>query len=1375
MTDTRKTQLEVGLDASGVKQGANEAKVAVRDMAREVGLSAQQTGKSIEGMGAGADGAAKKLDGATRSIISSVQRATAALEAGEKGSARYFETLANQRGANVNALKPYLDQLEEARRRADAAAGSVGRMGVSAAQTAAALRGVPAQFTDIFTSLASGQQPITVLLQQGGQLKDMFGGVGAAARALGGYVVGLVNPFTLAAAAAATLGVAFYQVEAESSALNKQLVLSGNAAGVTAGQLNAMAAAVGSAAGNQGKAAEVLGLLAATGRVAQDQLVGAADAIIRLNKVGGVAVEDLVKDFAELGKSPADGIAKLNEKYNFLTAATYAQIKALEDQGQKQAAASLAQDTYRVAVDNMATGVGKSLGTVERWWNDLTSAAARYWDQSKRALAGGSRVDDLLQSAAFNRQRAAEAEANGRGAGAMGQDYAGAAQRYRQQAEQQEAEARRLQGLAAAEGKAAQQRAAAQRQESERIAAQKKWSDDSERYLSREAKLRADIQKIREQGAKAGASEAEIQQRVAFVTEQLNQKSAQAAKRAETAAETARKNAQNDLQALQVRQQAAELDLQLMRERGVTVSQLNEGERKALEIQTELKTITDARTRSIKEQELAAANKLAQTIKEREALVELLRAQKEFEGARDREEKAAEASVAQIEARAQAMADEVAAFGLGKDAIEALVIARLEERKAILEGFAGSEAEVARIEREIAARKELAKQIASKDVLEANAKAAKDAQQEWQRASQEIERSITDSLMRGFESGKGFAETLRDTVVNMFKTMVLRPIVQAVVQPVAGAITGGFGATGGGIGGLGGLLGGLQNVYSMFTGGATSGLANLIGGAGSLFGVEALSSFAAGMKGATLASGLAGPTTAGASGATGLGASIGAAAPYVAAAALAYSALQSLGAFKGATYHTGSAIGFNADGSNTGRLGVKQTFMDQRVWGGFTEVDKRGGAIYADPLTSIGSAIVGAVNSTLQTFGSSNKVSAFAAFGADGDDASEGVLRVYGANGQVLAGNSRRKYAKNPQQGFQEYLAEAGRVARDALINAGIPEWAKSILSSLGASPELTAVTQAVAQINQTQVAIKAMGKTFAQLSTLSSEATGSLLSLFGGIENLVSATSAYADLYYTDIEKARKTASQMTEALQAVGLTLPSTKDGFRSLVESLDLGTESGRKAYATLMQLAPGFSSLTEAMANMGAGIESEIERIKGLSAEQLGGGFADLQARFAVTTAQARAGDKTAVDALPKISQALLAAAENSVSTSIELQAIRASTQASLEATLAAVRALAVPGFASGGNFSGGWRIVGERGPELEATGAARIFNAQDTARIFSAKGSNDSVLRELVAEARAQRQDQRAQSAALVAYMGRVAQILQAVSQDGTALTVTTAS
>lgn len=46
---------------------------------------------------------------------------------------------------------------------------------------------------------------------------------------------------------------------------------------------------------------------------------------------------------------------------------------------------------------------------------------------------------------------------------------------------------------------------------------------------------------------------------------------------------------------------------------------------------------------------------------------------------------------------------------------------------------------------------------------------------------------------------------------------------------------------------------------------------------------------------------------------------------------------------------------------------------------------------------------------------------------------------------------------------------------------------------------------------------------------------------------------------------------------------------------------------------------------------------------------------------------------------------------------------------------------VPGFASGGDFGGGIRLVGERGPELELTGPSRIFNAQKTADMLSGSG------------------------------------------------------
>jgi uncharacterized coiled-coil protein SlyX len=58
------------------------------------------------------------------------------------------------------------------------------------------------------------------------------------------------------------------------------------------------------------------------------------------------------------------------------------------------------------------------------------------------------------------------------------------------------------------------------------------------------------------------------------------------------------------------------------------------------------------------------------------------------------------------------------------------------------------------------------------------------------------------------------------------------------------------------------------------------------------------------------------------------------------------------------------------------------------------------------------------------------------------------------------------------------------------------------------------------------------------------------------------------------------------------------------------------------------------------------------------------------------------------------------------------------------------ALGVPGFASGGDFGGGLRLVGENGPELEVTGPSRIFNAGQTSdlmRSLSSPSSNADAL------------------------------------------------
>ncbi|MPT54949.1 phage tail length tape measure family protein, partial [Delftia sp.] len=230
-----------------------------------VEAAAKKIGESIGSIGDGGQQAAQKVDGASRSIIDSIKKTTAASEAGEKSVGKFYEVLGKPSNIGGDALSPYLDQLKKADTAQNAAVQSLGKIGMSAKATEAALRGVPAQFTDIVVSLQGGMNPMTVFLQQGGQLKDMFGGAGAAAKALAGYVWGLVNPLTVAAAGAAALGVAYYQGSKESDAFVRSIVLTGNASGVTSSQLRDYARQIDAVAGTQAQAASALAEFVAAG------------------------------------------------------------------------------------------------------------------------------------------------------------------------------------------------------------------------------------------------------------------------------------------------------------------------------------------------------------------------------------------------------------------------------------------------------------------------------------------------------------------------------------------------------------------------------------------------------------------------------------------------------------------------------------------------------------------------------------------------------------------------------------------------------------------------------------------------------------------------------------------------------------------------------------------------------------------------------------------------------------------------------------------------------------------------------------------------------------------------------------------------------
>lgn len=281
----------------------------------------------------------------------------------------------------------YLAKLNETRKAVEQTGTAIGKNakqldanGLSAKQLAANLRGVPAQFTDIAVSLQSGQAPLTVLLQQGGQLKDMFGGIGPAAKALGGYVLGLINPFTAAAAAAAVLALAYKQGSDETTAFTNALILNGNAAGTNADQLATQAQSVSRSVGTVGAAAAVLAQLASSGKIPASSFDTIAIAALKMEEATGKAAEETVKDFEKLAKDPVKYSKELNDSLNYLTTSTYAQIEALQRQGDAQGAANLAEQSYAEALTTRSNRVIENLGYVESAWKTVKNAAKEAWD-----------------------------------------------------------------------------------------------------------------------------------------------------------------------------------------------------------------------------------------------------------------------------------------------------------------------------------------------------------------------------------------------------------------------------------------------------------------------------------------------------------------------------------------------------------------------------------------------------------------------------------------------------------------------------------------------------------------------------------------------------------------------------------------------------------------------------------------------------------------------------------------------------------------------------------------------------------------------------------------------------------------------------------
>ena len=273
---------------------------------------------------------------------------------------------------------PALAPLAPAMERVGAAgAGMAKAVGVSAGQTAAAFRQLPAQLTDVATQLAGGQSPLLVLLQQGGQVKDSFGGIGPAARALSGYFTPLAVGAAAVAAALGGVALAAYQGRSEAAELAKALLLTGNYAGTSAGQFAGMAADISAASKvTIGSARELLAATEATGAFGAQSIGSVTAAMARLQSISGASAADVVADFTSMSRNVTAWAVEHNRQYAFMTKAEYDQIKALQEHGRVEEAMALTAGK----LDKALADRQPQLGALQKLWKSVGEEASKTWD-----------------------------------------------------------------------------------------------------------------------------------------------------------------------------------------------------------------------------------------------------------------------------------------------------------------------------------------------------------------------------------------------------------------------------------------------------------------------------------------------------------------------------------------------------------------------------------------------------------------------------------------------------------------------------------------------------------------------------------------------------------------------------------------------------------------------------------------------------------------------------------------------------------------------------------------------------------------------------------------------------------------------------------
>ena len=283
---------------------------------------------------------------------------------------RHFSGLENDARKTATAVEQGLSRQALAAQKA----------GISVGQYKAAMRMLPAQFTDVATQLAGGQSPWLILLQQGGQVKDSFGGMIPMFRGLAGAITLPMVGVTSLAVATGALAYAWYQGDSTLSAFNKTLVLSGNQSGLTAERMLTLSRA-GQAAGlTFNQAGESLAALVSAGVRGGEQFDAINQSVARFASASGVEVDKVAEAFGKLTTDPTSGLMAMARQFRNVTAEQIAYVAQLQRSGDEAGALQAANDIATKGFDEQTRRLKENMGTLETWADKTGKAFKSMWD-----------------------------------------------------------------------------------------------------------------------------------------------------------------------------------------------------------------------------------------------------------------------------------------------------------------------------------------------------------------------------------------------------------------------------------------------------------------------------------------------------------------------------------------------------------------------------------------------------------------------------------------------------------------------------------------------------------------------------------------------------------------------------------------------------------------------------------------------------------------------------------------------------------------------------------------------------------------------------------------------------------------------------------